>query len=102
MKTLRAPGDAYRAAEPGEINHAVVDRFTIAHFAVGVLMGAGRMPWWGALAIAVGWELVERPLKRSAPQIFPHATQDTVQNAVGDAVAMMAGWVSWQVLPKLD
>ncbi len=92
------PGD--RVALPGEINYPAFDRFTIGHGAVGVMMGLIRMPWWAALTIAVGWEIVERPMKRNAPALFPNATQDTFQNALVDAAAMMVGWGAMTMLPK--
>ena len=88
-----------RPARPGEIDYPVVDRYTWAHFAWGVILGAARMPWWGAAGTAVGWELAERPLKRRVPQLFPaKGTQDSLQNSIGDAVAMMGGWVAWQAI----
>jgi len=94
---LSNPG---REAVRGEINYPPVDRFTAAHYAWGVIMGAARLPWWGALTIAIGWEILERPLKRAVPGAFPHSTQDTVANAVGDAVGMMAGWGTWRLLAR--
>jgi hypothetical protein len=100
MTKQLAQGDGKQTALPGHINHAVVDRYTAAHLAVGVLMGAARVPWWGATGAAVGWEIAERPLKRKFPKIFPHATQDTPANMIGDAVAMVGGWVLWQVLAR--
>jgi hypothetical protein len=39
------------------------DKYTLAHYAFGVVLGAARLPWWAALAVAIGWEVVERPLK---------------------------------------
>lgn len=90
---------AARTARPGEINYPAIDRFTLAHYAWGVILGASRFPLWGALAFAVGWEIIERPLKRRLPRIFPHGTQDTVPNMIGDASAMLLGWATWRVLP---
>lgn len=84
--------DADRIASPGEINGDVVDRFTLAHGAAGVLAGSVGVGPLGALALAVGWEIVERPLKRALPGAFPNATQDTWGNMVGDVGAFMIGW----------
>jgi hypothetical protein len=89
-------------AQPGEINHDVVDRYTLGHVAAGLLFGLGRVPWWAALALAVGWELVERPLKDQYPHAFPYSSQDTVANAVGDIVAVMAGWGVIKLLPPVS
>jgi len=82
----------YRTGRRGEINGDVVDRFTLAHGAAGAVAGAIAVPFWAALLIAVGWEIVERPLKRSIPSAFPHATQDTLGNMTGDVLGFMAGW----------
>jgi hypothetical protein len=90
-----------RAARRGEINGDALDRFTIAHGAAGVLMGLGRVPWWGALVLAVGWELAERPLKRVIPRAFPHASQDSLANATCDVLAVMAGWGAMQLFPQI-
>lgn len=79
-------------ALPGQINGDAIDRYTLGHGAAGILMGLGRLPWWGALGLAVGWEIVERPLKDQFPKAFPNATQDTVPNAVCDALAVMVGF----------
>jgi hypothetical protein len=91
---------ANRTAEPGEINWPPFDRFTLGHLAVGIMLGLIRMPWWGAGTFAVGWEIVERPMKDNFPGLFPHATQDTLPNAVVDAAAMMVGWGIIQLFPK--
>ena len=81
-----------RPARPGEINYPFMDRFTLAHFAIGVIYGRLALSWWLALTLAVFWELIENPLKAYCPRIFPHATADTWQNSLGDCVAVMAGW----------
>ena len=93
-------GDGYRTARPDEINGAPFDRFTIGHAAVGVILGLTRVPWWAALGVAIGWELIERPLKRHVPKLFPHATQDTLPNALVDIAAMFTGWGVIAMFPK--
>ena len=80
-------------AKPGEINGDAVDRFTLAHLAAGAVLGGLRVPLLIVVAVALGWELVERPLKRNYPKAFPHASQDTAQNAIVDAAAVIAGAV---------
>lgn len=87
-----------RIARPGEVNHAFMDRFTLAHYAWGVILGASRAPWWLVPIVAIGWEVVERPLKRQFPRAFPHATQDTWPNMIGDAGAMISGYLTWRAL----
>ena len=69
-----------------------MDVFTLGHLATGgalALMGVGPV---GAAAFAIGWELLERPLKDALPEIFPHASQDVAVNALWDAAAVMGGW----------
>lgn len=90
---------ANRTALPGEINHDAVDRFTIGHAAVGTIMGLARLPWWVAITVAIGWEVIENPLKDRFPQLFPHATHDTLANATFDALAMIAGYAFIRALP---
>ncbi len=74
------------------INKAPVDRFTLAHGGVGAVYGLVRFPWWVALTLGVGWELVEIELKKRIPIIFPYASQDTLPNATIDVIAVMIGW----------
>lgn len=84
--------DAARTARATEINGAPIDRFTLAHVAVGAVYGMVGLKFPTVAFMAIGWELIERPLKRSAPGVFPNATQDTAPNAILDAGATMAGW----------
>lgn len=89
-----------RRALPGEINGDAFDRFTVGHAAVGVIMGLARAPWWAAIGVAIGWELIENPLKDRFPRVFPHATHDRFVNAATDAAAMVAGWAAIRALPN--
>lgn len=66
---------------------------------IGFLLGIGRVPWWAALGLAVGWELVENPLKRAAPQLFPVGIPDTIENASLDVAAWMAGYGVAKMIP---
>lgn len=93
--TLRAP---QRMARPGQINGDAFDRFTFVHFGVGVALGMVGAPWWVALPMAIGWELVENRLKDKFPELFPHATHDTLTNAVMDALAMTTGWAAARIV----
>jgi len=87
-----------RTAAPGEINHPIVDTFTLVHFGVGALLSILGASHKQALAVSIGWELFEGPLKRAMPQIFPHATQDTVANKVGDFAANTLGYLAMEKL----
>jgi len=87
-------------ATPGQINYALFDRYTIAHGAVGVGLGVMRAKWWQALALTVAWELIETPIKRRFPGAFPYKTEDSLQNAIGDSIGVMAGWGAWKLLER--
>jgi hypothetical protein len=90
-----------RVAAPGEINHAFLDPYSLLHFAVGAILapflasflGSWRFGLAALLIIAVGWELGERIFKDLTPAIFPHPTQDTLANSVGDVLSALAGWL---------
>lgn len=81
-----------RIARRGEVNYGAFDVFTIAHAAAGVAMGVAGVSRSRALAVAIGWEIVEPILKTALPGAFPHATIDTMTNKTTDVVAVMAGW----------
>ena len=86
-----------RQAVRGEIDGDPIDRYTLAHYAVGLGLGAADLPWWAAATFAIAWEFLERPLKDHFPGIFypsakPYTTQDTLANATCDAIAMLGGW----------
>lgn len=81
-----------RYAQPGEVNYPVVDRWTGVHFGVGYVLGRLNAPWWVEIMLSVGWEIVEVPLKKRVPAIFPASTIDSPQNKIGDVVAMTLGW----------
>ena len=80
---------------PGE--QALVDRYTALHVVAGALYAVLGLPWHVALALAVGWEVAEQPLKRRVPQVFPDPRYDRWANAALDAGAVMAGYglVRW-------
>ncbi len=85
-------------SKPGEVNYDLVDRFTFVHASIGVAYGlAGIGPVWTCV-LAVAWELVENPMKAYLPRIFPHATSDTLRNAIGDMLAVLSGWAATQLL----
>ena len=83
---------AQPTAAPGTINGDTVDRFTLAHAAVGAAYGMLGLRWGTVVVLAIGWELLERPLKNAVPQAFPHATQDTAANALADTAAVIGAW----------
>jgi len=79
-------------AEPGQINHALFDTYSLAHAAVGLILSVLGASFGTMLFITVGWELAERLLKDLVPFMFPHPTQDTLANSVGDVASALAAW----------
>jgi hypothetical protein len=90
---------AFRTMRPDDPIRPV-DRYTIGHGMIGFLLGLGRVPWWAALGIAVGWELIENPLKRAMPEWFPVGVPDTIENASIDVAAWMAGYGAARLIPR--
>jgi len=87
-----------RTAAPGEVNYPIIDSFTLVHFGVGALLSILGASQKQTLAISLGWELFERPLKRTMPRLFPHTTQDTIPNMVGDLIANELGYLFMESL----
>jgi hypothetical protein len=83
---------AQRVARPGEINHAFVDRYSLIHGLIGVVTASFGLGFFGTLALAVGWEVIEHVAKNVRPAAFPHPTQDTLANSIGDVLSTMVGW----------
>ncbi len=79
-------------ARRGEVNYAMVDRFTLVHASIGVIYALLGLKFVVALLLALAWEFVENPLKAHLPMVFPNATRDTLRNAIGDVLAVLAGW----------
>lgn len=80
-------------AKKGEINYPFIDRFTFVHFMIGFGYGLIGFNFWVVFFLAIFWELIENPLKAHLSFIFPHATKDTLQNSVGDSLAVILGWI---------
>lgn len=84
-----------RPAQPGEINYSFIDRFTLVHFSIGVIYARMGLGFWPMLILALFWEIIENPLKVKLPRMFPHASADTLQNSIGDFLAVVAGWYAF-------
>jgi hypothetical protein len=69
-----------------------VDPYSLAHAVVGALLGLLGLRLGALLAIAIGWELVEHVFKNLIPAAFPHPTQDTLANSIGDVLSALVGW----------
>ncbi len=79
-------------AVSGQINHPLLDPFSLVHFGVGLglgIFGFGLLP---SIGIAVLWEVAEHLLKNCLPHAFVFPSQDTLVNAVGDVLATVVGW----------
>ena len=74
-------------------NSSPVDKFTLAHAAGGAGLAAVGVSLPFAVLVAIGWELVERPLKKQYPSWFPHPSQDSTVNALLDAGAVIVGYL---------
>jgi hypothetical protein len=85
------------SAPGGEVQP--LDRYTIAHGALGFVLGLWGAPWWAALGATLAFELVEDSLKRAAPSLFPVGLPDTWANSLLDSAAWMAGWGLAQAVP---
>ena len=83
---------AERTAQPGEINYAPFDRYSLLHGLVGVAAGLIGLSFWQTLGIAVSWEIVEHILKNLAPSLFAYPSQDTLANSFGDVLSALFGW----------
>jgi len=83
---------AQRVAGRGEINHGFLDPYSLVHVLVGVVTAIYGLGLGVATAIAVGWEVIEHLAKNLAPTAFPHPTQDTLANSVGDVLSTACGW----------
>jgi hypothetical protein len=85
-------------ASPGQINHALFDTYSLAHAAVGLILSVLGASFGTMLFITIGWELAERVLKDLVPAIFPHPTQDTLANSIGDIGSALAAWYLYRRL----
>jgi hypothetical protein len=72
-------------------NQAAIDQYTAAHVASGVLLRLiGRVPWWAALGLAIGWEVVEIKIKKMG--LLPVNDPDSFGNWTVDILSVMAGY----------
>lgn len=75
------------------MNTEAIDRFTLAHLVVGYGLGRVGVSFPISAAIALGWELLERPLKERTPHLFPNPSQDSAPNALTDVAAVLIGHI---------
>lgn len=84
------------------INESVVDIWTATHFVWGVFARAINLPLWLTVLLAFVFELLETPLERLFPAIFPYRTTDTLRNAAGDVGGVTAGWLALDAILRVD
>lgn len=81
------------ATEKSEQNKAVIDPWTLVHFASGLALGLVNAPlkWW--LPIATAYEVAEQVLERSeaGQDFFKTSGPEAVPNALVDLAVFAAG-----------
>jgi hypothetical protein len=81
------------AKEKSEQNKAVVDPWTVVHFASGLALGLVNAPlkWWRPVAAA--YEVAEQALERSeaGKEFFDTSGPEIVPNALLDLAVFAAG-----------
>ena len=69
-----------------------MDKYTVVHATVGMMMGMGGAPPWAAFLGTIVWESAEPQLKATMPEMFPRSTTDTVQNKLGDSASLLLAY----------
>jgi hypothetical protein len=81
------------ATKKGEQNRAIVDPWTVVHFATGLAAGLVDMPRGWALSAAAAYELVEQYAERQdwGQDLFETSRAECIPNAVVDLAVFAAG-----------
>ena len=81
------------ATSKEEQNQAVLDPWTVVHFATGLAAGLVRMPRAWALTAAMAYELAEQYAERRdwGRAFFETGRQESASNATMDLVVFVAG-----------
>lgn len=81
------------ATEKAEQNRAIVDPWTVVHFASGLALGLVNAPlrWW--LPVAAAYEVAEHYLEKSdvGQEVFDTSGPEAIPNAMLDVVVFAAG-----------
>jgi hypothetical protein len=81
------------ATEKAEQNRAVVDPWTVVHFASGLALGLVNAPlkWW--LPVAAAYEVAEHYIEKSetGQELFDTSGPEIVPNALLDLAVFAAG-----------
>lgn len=83
------------ATKKSQQNRAVLDPWSVVHFAAGLAAGLTEIDRATAVSAAVAYELVEQDLERRelGQELFETSGPETVANAVADVVLFAAGHV---------
>jgi len=81
------------ATEKAQQNRAVLDPWSVVHFAAGLAAGLTDIDRAPAISAAIAYELVEQDLERRdiGQELFETSGPETVANAVADVVLFAAG-----------
>ena len=81
------------ATRKAEQNRAVVDPWTVVHFATGLAAGLVQMPRAWAVTAAVAYELAEQYAERRdwGQEFFETSQEESIPNATMDLVVFAAG-----------
>jgi hypothetical protein len=76
-----------------------LDRWSFVHVGSGVLLGALLVPWYGFLALVVGYEGFEAGLRQGRTSKGGIFAPETWQNMVVDILVASVGWglATWAV-----
>ncbi len=83
-------------------NRQFLDRYSIAHAAVGAMFEVSRVSAPLAIGSHVGFELVEDDIKRGARDIWPDSRPDSWENHLGDVGSFTAGYYGARALKRSE
>lgn len=83
------------ATEKAHQNRAVLDPWSLVHFATGLAAGLARVDRTVALGAAIAYEFVEQDLERRqfGQELFEVQGPESLPNTVADVVLFAAGHV---------
>ncbi len=81
------------ASESFVLNKTPIDWWTPMHFGSGLVVGLLGVPFWAAVAITVGYEVLEYYHETpSGSLLFGSQSVETPLNSTIDVAAYLAGW----------
>ena len=86
-------------------NHAVLDPWSLVHFATGLAAGLAAIDRVPALGAAIAYEVVEQDLERRevGQRLFETSGPEAISNAVMDVLLFAAGHAlgeAWNRTPR--